>query len=253
MVAGRHRPRRFHLQAAGSAPASYQYLSGALGDIEVTGRQFTGFAMAGYRFVRDKLFVTVFAGLDVQDHRLTPDDPDQPSARHPCRHPRRDRILVRAGCSKMWAADVSASSVGPSYSARVAVGWRLFDAFYLGPEAAALPATTPTGNFAPVFTSPDFVSDGRMVARRRLAPGQQRARGLLRADRLDHAAIDNNCRHSGTRTKFADPESILRSRGYGFRVRMRPGMTNGQSSVRLNLVTAIVIATSISTNSAIAS
>ena len=41
---------------------TYQYLSGALGDIEVTGRQFTGFAMAGYRFVRDKLFVTVFAG-----------------------------------------------------------------------------------------------------------------------------------------------------------------------------------------------
>ena len=43
---------------------SYQYLSGALGDVEVTGRQFTGFAMAGYRFVRDKLFVTVFAGVD---------------------------------------------------------------------------------------------------------------------------------------------------------------------------------------------
>ena len=35
----------------------------------------------------------------------------------------------------MWAADVSATSVGPSYSGRVAFGWRLFDAFYLGPEA----------------------------------------------------------------------------------------------------------------------
>ena len=30
--------------------------------------QFTGFAMAGYRFVHDKLIVTVFAGLDVQNH-----------------------------------------------------------------------------------------------------------------------------------------------------------------------------------------
>lgn len=116
---------------------SYQYLSGALGDVEVTGRQFTGFAMAGYRFVQDKTIVTVFAGLDVQNHRLTPDDPTNSL--------RGTHAGIRAAIEfwhepdalSMWAADASASSVGPSYSWRIAVGWRVFDSFYLGPEAAA--------------------------------------------------------------------------------------------------------------------
>jgi hypothetical protein len=34
----------------------------------------------------------------------------------------------------MMAADVSATSIGPSYSARGAFGWRVFDRFYFGPE-----------------------------------------------------------------------------------------------------------------------
>jgi hypothetical protein len=116
---------------------TYRYLSGALGDVEVTGRQFTGFAMAGYRFVEDKMIVTVFAGLDVQNHRLTPDDP--------ANHLRGTHAGIRGAiefwhepdAQSMWAADASASSVGPSYSWRIAVGWRVFDTFYLGPEAAA--------------------------------------------------------------------------------------------------------------------
>ena len=37
----------------------------------------------------------------------------------------------------MLAADASVTTVGPSYSARGAIGWRVFDLFYLGPEAAA--------------------------------------------------------------------------------------------------------------------
>lgn len=111
---------------------SYQYFSDALG--EVTGRQFTGFAMPGYRFVRDKLFVTVFAGVDVQYHVFSPNDPG-------------NKLLgthagIR-GAVELWyeptplsmiAADASFSSVGASYSARVALGWRMFDKFFIGPE-----------------------------------------------------------------------------------------------------------------------
>ena len=111
---------------------SYQYRSDALG--EVTGLQGTGFAMAGYRFVRDKLFVTVFAGLDVQHHVFSPDDPNNDLwGTH----------LGIRGAIELWyeptpltmvAADASFTSVGASYSARFALGWRVLDAFYIGPE-----------------------------------------------------------------------------------------------------------------------
>ena len=40
----------------------------------------------------------------------------------------------------MLAADASVSTVGPSYNARLAAGWRAFDAFYLGPEVQAFGA-----------------------------------------------------------------------------------------------------------------
>jgi hypothetical protein len=116
---------------------TYQYFSDALGqtgDQQVTGRQVTGFAMPGYRFVRDKLFVTVFAGLDAQHHTFSPDDPTNKLwGTH---------LGVRAAVEfwyeptplTMWAADASFTTVGASYSGRLAFGWKLFEAFYLGPE-----------------------------------------------------------------------------------------------------------------------
>jgi hypothetical protein len=114
---------------------SYQYLSGTLGDTEVTGQQFTGFAMAGYRFVRDKLFVTVFAGVDVQYHMFTPDDPTNNLWGTHAGIRGAIEFWYEPNAQTMWAADISATSVGPSYSGRIAYRWRLFDAFYLGPEA----------------------------------------------------------------------------------------------------------------------
>ena len=50
----------------------YRYRSGAT---EITGRQLMGAALPGWRWNRPGLEVTVFAGLDVQDHRYRPDDP----------------------------------------------------------------------------------------------------------------------------------------------------------------------------------
>lgn len=113
---------------------SYQYRSGALGDVEVTGTQLSGFVLSGWRFVRDKTFVTVFAGLDLQRHHTTPHDPGS------------DLNGTHAGirgalefwheptAATMIAADATLSSIGPSYAARAAFGWRIADAFYLGPE-----------------------------------------------------------------------------------------------------------------------
>jgi hypothetical protein len=125
------------LQAGGGL---YRYRSGALGDVEVTGNMLSAAILPGWRFRRDKLIVTWFAGADAQSHRLTPDDPSAGL---------RGRYLgLRTGfelwyepdAATMLAADASVSTIGPSYSARAAYGWRLLDRFYLGPEVQGFAA-----------------------------------------------------------------------------------------------------------------
>lgn len=115
---------------------TYRYRSGALGNINVIGSQAIAFAMPGWRVMRDKTVVSVFVGLDAQFHYLMPYDPGSKLAG--------THVGIRGAIeywhepteSTMWTADASISSVGPSYSGRIAYGWRLFDAFYAGPEVA---------------------------------------------------------------------------------------------------------------------
>lgn len=122
----------------------YRYVSGALGNTEVTGRQLSAAILPGWRFVRDKLFVTVFAGPEFQDHSLSPDDP---TARL------RGQYFGARAAFELWyeptpltmiAADGSISTIGLSYSARFAGGWKFFNMFYAGPE---LQAFTTDGNY----------------------------------------------------------------------------------------------------------
>jgi hypothetical protein len=116
---------------------TYRYRSGALGDVEVTGRQLSASLMPGWRLKRDGFTVTLFAGLDAQDHRLSPDDPGGRL---------RGAMFGLRGGFDLWyqptpttmlAIDASVSSIGSSYSARLAYGWHVFDWFYTGPEALA--------------------------------------------------------------------------------------------------------------------
>lgn len=113
---------------------SYRYVSGALGGEDVVGRQATAFVMPGWRFVRDRTTATLFAGLDAQRHRLFPDDPGNGLRGGHVGLRGAVELWHEPDAATMWAADASVSTVGPSYSARAAFGWRLFDAFYLGPE-----------------------------------------------------------------------------------------------------------------------
>jgi hypothetical protein len=114
---------------------SYQYRSGALGDVTVTGRQQSASLMPGWRFKRDGFEITAFAGADAQQHRLSPDDPSSSL--------RGDMFGLRTGFdlwyeptrATMLAADASYSTIGDSYSAHVAFGWRFLDRLYIGPEA----------------------------------------------------------------------------------------------------------------------
>jgi hypothetical protein len=113
---------------------AYRYRSGALGNIEVTGRALSVFVLPGWRFKRAGFEVALFAGLEAQDHMLSPDDP---SSRW-----RGQKLGLRGGFdlwyeptgATMLAADASISSSG-TYSARAALGWRFPEGFYVGPEA----------------------------------------------------------------------------------------------------------------------
>jgi hypothetical protein len=119
---------------------SYRYTSESLGHIEVDGRQLAGQMLFGWRVVRGRLFLTTFAGFDFQQHRLQPDDPSAGL--------RGGYVGVRGGF-ELWyeplphvmvAAHGFVSNVGPSYSARLATGRRVFERYYLGPEVEAFAA-----------------------------------------------------------------------------------------------------------------
>jgi Cellulose biosynthesis protein BcsS len=113
----------------------YHYLTGGT---SIRGASALYSAMPGWRFKRDRLEITAVIGVDLQAHRLTPDDPGN--------RMRGPHAGVRGGFDlwyqpsdhMMIAAGVSASSIGPNYWSRVATGWRLFDQVWLGPEALAL-------------------------------------------------------------------------------------------------------------------
>jgi hypothetical protein len=122
----------------------YRYHSGALGNREVTGYKLDAVVLPGWRFRKDNHFITVFAGLDWQRHKLLPDDPATGL--------RGGYAGLRAAAewwhqpttTTMIAGDAAAASIGPSYSGRIAFGWRVFDLFYIGPEMAGF---TANGNY----------------------------------------------------------------------------------------------------------
>lgn len=120
-----------------SGAGTYRFHSGALAT-DVTARQFTGFALPGWRFILENAQITVFAGLDVQDHRLSPDDVSA-RLRGRLTGPRSGfDFWYEPSPADMMAADASVSTIGRSYSARLAYGWRFLESLYVGPEVYAL-------------------------------------------------------------------------------------------------------------------
>ena len=112
----------------------YRYHSGRK---QITGFQTMGAALPGWRWHWPGLEVTLFAGLDVQDHRFLPDDRGN--------RLRGTHVGVRGGVDLwyeplrdgMLTASASLSTVGSSYWTRAAAGWRFGDMIWLGPEFLA--------------------------------------------------------------------------------------------------------------------
>jgi hypothetical protein len=110
---------------------SYRYNAGTT---PIVGNMGLVDVLPGWRFKRDQLEVTVFAGLDLQHHWTVPDDPG-------------NRLLgnhvgFRAGIDlwyqptekTMAAVSVLGSTIDTNVWARGAVGVRFLDRVWLGPE-----------------------------------------------------------------------------------------------------------------------
>jgi hypothetical protein len=115
---------------------AYRYESGALGNAEVTGRVFSASLMPGWRFRRGSLIATAYAGLDLQHHSLTPFDPG--SSLHGGKAGLRTTVELwyEPTPTTMVAADATYSTIGAAHGGRIAYGWKFWNRFYLGPEAA---------------------------------------------------------------------------------------------------------------------
>jgi hypothetical protein len=116
---------------------SYRYISGGLGGLEVTGRELTAQVMPGWRFKSGPTELKIFAGLDLQNHRLSPDDPGSGLRGNDVGLRTAFELWTEPTAQTMVSADGSVSTIVHTYSARAAAGWRVFGLFYAGPELQA--------------------------------------------------------------------------------------------------------------------
>ncbi|MBI3700082.1 MAG: cellulose biosynthesis protein BcsS [Afipia sp.] len=114
------------------AEGSYKYLSGG---IDTRGTYLLASVMPGWRIKRGNLEIKAFAGLDLQNHRLSPDDPSNSL--------RGNRAGLRVNADLWWepipatmmlASSISGSTIGNSFGIRGAAGWRVTDRLWAGPE-----------------------------------------------------------------------------------------------------------------------
>lgn len=113
------------------AEGTYRYLSGAT---TIRGTGLLAAILPGWRIKRGDLEIKVFAGLDLQNHRTSPDDPASSL--------RGNHAGLRINTEAWWeptttlmlASSASASTIGNSFGVRAAAGWRMPDRFWIGPE-----------------------------------------------------------------------------------------------------------------------
>ncbi len=98
----------------------------------------SGAVMPGWRFVRGGLTVSVFAGAVVQDYRLTPFDPGSRLHGLYVGGQFTTDVWYQPTANIMAAVNGSFVSIGPTGYLRGALGYRVFDAMFLGPETEML-------------------------------------------------------------------------------------------------------------------
>jgi cellulose biosynthesis protein BcsS len=112
---------------------AYSYVSGALQQ-NIDGTKLSAAALPGWRFTRGGLNVTVFAGPVVQDYRLTPADPGSHLHGLYIGGETAVDIWYQPNAMTMAAVNGAIASIGPTGYVRGAIGVRLFDRAFVGPE-----------------------------------------------------------------------------------------------------------------------
>jgi hypothetical protein len=113
------------------AEGTYRYLAGST---SIRGTGLLASVLPGWRIKRGDFEIKLFTGLDLQNHRLSPDDPGNSL--------RGTHAGVRIAADLWWepttslmlASSISGSTIGNSFGIRGAAGWRFMDRFWAGPE-----------------------------------------------------------------------------------------------------------------------
>jgi hypothetical protein len=114
---------------------TYRYRAGS---IDTKGYVAIIDAMPGWHFKRGTADITLYGGLDVQKHRLRPDDLNNTArGTHAGLRIGAD-IWAEPTAATMASANFSFATIGGSYWSRLALGWRIFERVYLGPEVHTL-------------------------------------------------------------------------------------------------------------------
>ena len=112
----------------------YRYRAGALGDAEVQGWMTGAAVMPGVSFKRHGVSVAAYVGVNWESHILSQFDPgNRLHGRHVGIRVAID-LWAEPAPQAMLALSATLTTIGGQYAVRAAAGWRLLDAFYLGPE-----------------------------------------------------------------------------------------------------------------------
>ena len=111
----------------------YTYTSGGL-NADVDGTMLSATALPGWRFTRDKLSVSLFAGPVMQNYRLTPDDPGSRLRGFYVGAQFAADVWYQPTDNTMASLNGTIASIGPTGALRAAFGFRAFDPVFVGPE-----------------------------------------------------------------------------------------------------------------------
>jgi len=116
----------------------YRYDAENLGGQRVIGTEWLAQALPGWRIKRGDAEFKFFMGPEIQNHRLTPDDPANRLRGVSFGLRAAAEVWYEPTLATMLAIDLSLSSIATSNSARGAYGWRVLEdvlgGVYLGPE-----------------------------------------------------------------------------------------------------------------------
>jgi hypothetical protein len=117
----------------------YRYNAGDLDGARIIGAEGVAQILPGFRIKRFGVEAKVFFGLDVERHKLWPDDPGNRLQGTDLGMRFAAEFWTEPTPKTMVAASLGLSTIATSNSARIAYGWRVCedmfeDGFYVGPE-----------------------------------------------------------------------------------------------------------------------